>query len=239
MNDMANFARSQNQLAVSEFSKQFAVQYLKQNENLISVIHNPIEEKFIVKSPHFNRENNNILFLGKITESKGAFQLIKAFNVVGEIYKDWSLIMVGAGDIGKANLLVNSNLRSQVKFTGYLSRDEVMHSIDNAAFCVIPSYFETFGMTSLEVMARGKALIFTNSTSGPEIISNGLDGILINPRQVDEIIDSIFLLIRNQQLAKKIAFNGYKKVVKHFTTDSIVNNLLRHYYYTISEYEKN
>ena len=229
-NDISNFARTQKQTAVSNFSKQFVVDYLHQSEKLVSVIHNPIEVKLISEVPCYKRLKKTILFYGKITETKGAFQVIRAFNKLGNFYQDWTLILIGGGEIEKAKSILHPKLRDRVSFKGYLSRNEVISAIDTSAFCLIPSQFENFSMAPLEVMARGKALIYTSMTSGPEIIRNGYDGILVDPFNLNEIIVSLSLLIEGEQYTEKLAKNGYNTVRKNFTTDSIIKELVSHYY---------
>ncbi|MBS7254392.1 glycosyltransferase family 4 protein [Flavobacterium branchiicola] len=228
-NDIAHFGRTQNQTAVSDFSKQFVIDHLNQVEKLITVVHNPVEFKLIKEKPDFIRRSKTILFYGKIIKTKGAFQVINAFNVIGNLYLDWELLLIGGGEIEKAKSLLQPSLQNRVKFTGYLDRGQVVKAIDDSAFCLIPSQFENFSMAPLEVMARGKALIYTSATSGPEIIRTGYNGILVDPYNLEEIVENTKKLIENESYTEELALNGYSAVANNFTTEIISKKLISHY----------
>lgn len=80
--------------------------------------------------------------------------------------------MIGGGKIRAAQSLIDDQYRGRIKFTGYLSREEIKQKISSSLFCAIPSYFENFSLAAMEVMACGKALIYTNRASGPELIND-------------------------------------------------------------------
>lgn len=228
-NDIAHFARTQKQSAVSQFSKKFVVENLNQKENLIDVINNPIEHALIKTNPSFKRTENTILFYGKIISSKGAFQVINAFNIIGKIYEDWNLVLIGSGEIDRAKSLIEPCLRNRVIFKGYISREEVISMVDVSAFCLIPSQFENFSMVALEILARGKALIYTSLTSGPEIVIHGYNGKLVNPYSVEEIVSSAKSLIEDESLTNRLAINGYNSI-HNFNVNLISIDLVNHYY---------
>lgn len=228
-NDIAHFSRTQKQSAVSHFSKKFVVENFNLKEDLIDVIYNPIENTLIKTNPSFKRNGKTILFYGKIISSKGAFQVINAFNIIGKFYKDWDLVLIGSGEIDLAKSLIDPTLRNRVFFKGYVSREEVISMVDISTFCLIPSQFENFSMVALEILARGKALIYTRLTSGPEIITHGYNGILVNPYSVEEIVASVKSLIEDELLTNKLAINGYNRV-NNFKVDLISLDLLNHYY---------
>ena len=69
------------------------------------VIYNPLVGSFtnIINAPHIKRKNT-IVFLGKIIKTKGAFNLIKAFNIFAKRHPEYRLIMIGGGNIDKGKL---------------------------------------------------------------------------------------------------------------------------------------
>ena len=69
---------------------------------------------------------------------------------------------------------------NQIKLFGFCDRKFVAHKIDECAFACIPSYFENFSMVPLEIMARTRCLIFTERTSGNEVIINNEDGYIVS-----------------------------------------------------------
>ena len=80
-------------------------------------------------------------------------------------------------------------------------------------------------MVALEVMARSKALIYTNRTSGPELIEDGVDGFLVDPDDIDSIVEKIRLLSNDHVIRDRLAINGANTVKSRFTSSVIVNDL--------------
>jgi len=85
---------------------------------------------------------------------------------------------------------------------------EVVASSD---IVVIPSLGEGFGLTTLEACALGKPIIATNVGAIPEIIINEESGILVNPKNSNEIVKSVIYLLDNPYMTKKITFNAAKR----------------------------
>lgn len=228
-NDINNFSRSDYICAVSEFSANFITNHLGVFRDKISVIYNPIESSFFRNEIKENKSSNNIVFIGKVTEMKGAFKLIEAFNEIAHKYPDIILTFLGGGKIKNAKTKVVSSIQDRVFFDGYVSRNSIIDRIDNSMFCVIPSYFETFGMAAMEVLARRKALIFTKRASGPELIENGINGLLVEPNDKNQIIDAMEKLITDFNFRKSLETAGYIKAKKTYSEEIIVSQLEDYY----------
>lgn len=229
-NDFNNYSSVDYICAVSKFSAIFLVSLLKISSNNISVIYNPIENSFFNKNitPQLGLKKN-IVFLGKIKAAKGAFNLIKAFNQIANKYDDLTLTFLGKGEIETAKNLIDSNLANRIYFPGFLNRDQLQYEILNSLFCVIPSYFENFSLAALEVMSCKKALIYTKRASGPELITDGYDGLLVDPDNVHEISKAMMFLIENPKEREKMAELGYNNVKATFSENIIVSQLENYY----------
>ena len=223
-NDQRHFERCDYISAVS----QYAMNYIKANyvAHFMRevVIYNPIEDSFLNLSKS-SKSSNVILFIGKLTETKGCYSLLKAFNICAAINSDLELHLIGKGNVDEALLYINPEYRDRVKFLGFCNRKVICDEIDKCAFACIPSYFETFGMVALEIMARSRALIFTERTSGKEIIDDGVNGFVVNPEDINQIADKINMLVSNLTLRRKIEQNAYLKVYKNFMVSNIVDKM--------------
>ena len=227
-NDRRNFERAQAISAVSNYSANFVNTVLLQSPRTIEVIYNPIGEKEF--DPAIGTTGSNtILFFGKITETKGAFQVLKAFQAIAPAFPDWKLVMLGGGQIQLAEKAILSEYKSKIRLAGYVSRSEVMTGIRNAEFVVIPSYFENFSMAPLEVMAKRKALIYTKRTSGPEIIADGMNGLLVEPDDITDLQDKMRQLIEDQTFREQLAMKGFETVKEQFALGIILGRLVNHY----------
>lgn len=235
-NDKAHFQRVDAVSAVSHFSADFVKNHIL--DLPVDVIYNPIEKSIFYSTEKYP-EANIVLFFGKIVESKGAFSLIKAFNLVAKVNQEVQLVLIGNGEIDKAKQLIHNELKERVVFKSFMSKDELMKEIDKAYLCVLPSYFENFSMAALEVLARGRALIYTERSSGPELIQDGVNGWLVNPDDVQQIADKITFALNNPDITKLVAENGQTRCKARFSTDVIIPELEKYYSKQIYEFKKN
>ena len=227
-NDKNNYKRADVILATSNYGAKFVSNNLISSEIPITVIHNPIESELIVDHPK-GSATKNIVFIGKLVETKGAFVVLEAFNKIAEDYPDYHLNLIGSGDLNTCRSLVDKKYRDRVHFKGYMSRKAVIEHIDKASFCAVPSYFESFSMVALEVMARGKMLIYTRTTSGPEIINHLEDGLLVEPSSIEDVVEKMKIAIDDEALCKKMGIAARDKIEQKFSIDQIVLKLEEQY----------
>lgn len=225
-NDTAFFNSVDNILSVSSFAGRFVNEVLGVSRQC-DVIYNPFT--YSSKSEIETERDNIIVFLGKIVKTKGAFNLLEAFNTFAKKYPDYKLIMIGGGDIDCGRKIVNPELLHRVVFTGYLSKREIEEYLRRAAFCVIPSYFENFSMAALEVMGAGNILIYTKETSGPEVIDDGINGFLIDPHNPDSISEKMTFVANHLELLADMRSVAQKSIITRFSEQVIIEKLERYY----------
>ncbi len=234
LNDKLFFESVDKILSVSKFAADFVNKKLNV-KNKCDIIYNPLVDTFINYAKGITvKRTNNIVFLGKIIETKGAFNLIKAFNQFSLKHPDYTLTMIGGGMLDKGKAIASNFTKDKIKFTGYLQPEEIASYLRSAAFCVIPTFFETLGVAALEVMGCENILIYTTTSSGPELINDGIDGFLVNPHDVDEIsnkMDYVAVNIESLQSMREVAANKVKSV---FSEQIIIDQLENYYTNQIS-----
>ena len=77
-------------------------------------------------------------------------------------------------------------------------------------------------MAALEVLARKKALIYTCRTSGPELIEDGQNGLLVDPDDIMQLFLKMRLLLSDPELCDRLAENGYNMCHRRFSTEAII-----------------
>lgn len=228
-NDKHFFESVDRILSVSKFAANFV------NEQLgvvakCDVIYNPLVNTFTNLSKDINVEReNSIVFLGKIIKTKGAFNLLAAFNSFSKTHPEYKLVMIGGGDIKKGKSIVSGHAKDKVCFTGYLKPMEIAKYLKSAAFCVIPTFFENFSVAALEVMGCENILIYSTTSSGPEVIEDGIDGFLVNPYDVTAIEEKMSYVTENLDLLSSFRDIAKKKVINTFSENVIVNQLESYY----------
>lgn len=228
-NDKAFLESCDKILSVSKFSADFINNQLGVDKN-VDVIYNPLVSTFADLAKDINVERTkSIVFLGKIFETKGAFNLIKAFNNFAKTHEDYQLIMIGGGFIEQGKEMVEEDLRNRVTFTGFLQAPDIARYLKSAAFCVIPTFFENFSVAALEVMGCENILIYTTEASGPETITDGVDGFLVNPHDVKAIEEKMSYVADNLDQLIPMRKVAADKIRTLFSENIIINKLEAYY----------
>ncbi len=203
------------------------VEILKMKKKKIEIIPSGIDVNYINKIK-VGKKNRTILYAGRLVPQKKVDILLKAFALSGV---DAELKIIGEGK--EYNRLVNLSkslgIENRVHFTGQLKRHEdVIKEMKKASLFVLPSQRECFGITVLEAMCSGTAVIST-ATEGPkDIIKNGVDGFVIELGNEKELSEKIKLVIEDTKKRRKIESNARKKA-KKYDWDNIVKRIAKIY----------
>lgn len=195
-----------------------------------------------IKIPNIKLENNidknMILFAGSVVPRKGVTELIKSMPKVFEKFPNTILKLAGKNlykidsedyEIYLRKFIPNE-FQKNIEFLGTLNREkELMPLIQKAKFCVFPSHVEAFSLAPIEAMALRKAVIFTKYVSGPELIEDGISGLLADTKNPDDIANKIIELLKDDELCRKIAIKGKERVDKIFSYDKWINENIRFY----------
>jgi len=95
-----------------------------------------------------------------------------------------------------------------------------------AHVCVYPSYIETFGYAPAEAMSVGKPVIYSNTGPGPELIQDGISGLLCDPSSPAEIANRIGHVLRSPALALGLAGNARLTALRMFNRESWTPRML-------------
>jgi glycosyltransferase involved in cell wall biosynthesis len=149
----------------------------------LTIINNLVEIEDISRMKHYQDGKVKFLFLGKICEAKGIFDLMKVFDDYRSDFKGrYSLVVAGNGEVQRFQKVISQrHLNDEVKYAGWV-KDEVKTSLlYECDIYVLPSYKEGLPISVLEAMAHGKAVISTNVGGIPEIVRSGYNGWLFDP----------------------------------------------------------
>jgi rhamnosyl/mannosyltransferase len=183
-----------------------------------------------VFKPSEKRSKNDVLYVGRIEKNsdwKGIIYLLEAILIAKRIKSDISLRLVGSGDRVEYFKMYTQKLRinKNVKFVGSKINNKLILEYQSSKVIVLPSITESesFGMVLIEAMACKKPVIGSNIGGIPCVIDNGVNGLLVPPKDPQALADAIIKILKNTQLAKKMGEEGYKKVIKNFTWEKQIN----------------
>ncbi len=199
-------------LPVSESAKKEIEKYFKANYKIIP---NGIDiEKFnpnVKPHPKMSGDFKKILYVGRLEERKGLEYLLRAFPLIKKEIKDAKLFVVGKGHLEDYFKKLASKFGSDVEFVGYVPFEELPSFYAGCdVYCSPATGGEAFGIVLLEAMATGKPVCASRIEGYSEVIKDGENGLLFEPKNPQDIADKIIKILKDENLRKKLIENGLK-----------------------------
>ncbi|MES2704635.1 MAG: glycosyltransferase family 4 protein [Bacteroidota bacterium] len=172
---------------------------------------------------------NQVVYTGALVSFKGIYQLMKAWNIVHARMQGVTLQVYGKGDVARARAELNKEAAGTVIFNGHIPREALMLALRSASIAVFPSYIESFAFGPMEAMENNTTVIYTKRVSGPELIEDGINGILIDPDNYEDIADKIIYLLRHKSENDVMAGKGRTTIKQRFDIEVIAAQNLAFY----------
>lgn len=169
-------------------------------------------------------------FVGRLTKDKGIRELVQAFLKVNSKRPDSRLIIVGEFETGDPVDEVTKRIIStndNIIHAGYQRDVRSYLSIMNVF--VLPSYREGFGVSLIEAAAMNIPSISSNITGCNEIIKDGYNGILVEPRSILDLYNAMITLINDPDLLVKMSLVSREYVVRHYEQKDVWKNSVDSY----------
>ncbi|MBF2067349.1 MAG: glycosyltransferase family 4 protein [Calothrix sp. C42_A2020_038] len=223
------FSKSTRFIVLSESWKKFYVDNLKLKVEQVTVLPNPVRLPSQVPERQ-NSSTVSFVFLGRIGQRKGAFDLISAFAKLSEKHKQRaSLTLAGDGEGEKARDLVKSlELTSSINILDWVNQTQRDELLNQANVFVLPSYNEGLPMALIEAMSWSLPVITTPVGGIPELVINYDNGLLVNPGDIQQLSDAIESLIKDEQLRLMLGQRA-RASVAHLDIVNYMNSLTKIY----------
>jgi glycosyltransferase involved in cell wall biosynthesis len=197
--------------------------YLENHLNCkINLIYHGIdlEEKIEFKNKYLKKKKI-ILSIGQLKEKKGFKYLIKACEILKDKNIDFYCEIIGEGPEREnlETLIKDLHLKDFVCLKGAMTHKKVMEKFNDATIfvlsCVPAKNMDRDGIPNvlLEAMLNSVPVISTKFSGIPEVIQNGINGLLVDPEDYNALAESIVKLLASQELRKSLASSG-KKIIK-------------------------
>jgi glycosyltransferase involved in cell wall biosynthesis len=161
------------------------------------------------------------VFVGRIDSGKRVDFLIDTFTSCIQQYPNVHLIIIGDGpERVKIKSMVNDNI------TLLGTVDNVNEYLMASDLLVSPTLAEGMSNVILEAMSTGLPVITTNVCSNPEIITNGINGILLDIHDKDGFVKNMVQLLSDYDLASAMATSARKAVENRFSIKKVAENYL-------------
>jgi len=160
-----------------------------------------------------------MISVSNLKKTKGIDLNLQALAALVPKYPNLQYIIVGDGE-ERQNLeaLTDSlGLRSKVVFTGRLPHSEVIKQMAAADLFSLPSWQEGFGVVYIEAMALGVPVIGVRGEGIEDVIISGQNGLLVEPRNVQDLTGAVDNLLSRPDFARQLAEAGRDTVLKGYT----------------------
>ncbi len=187
-----------------------------------------------------------LLYVGRLSPEKGVHVLLDAFPKVVDRYPEARLDIVGSEGIMPVEYLLScslapshlaelkrfystgysvsdlrkripQNLASRVTFHGQVSHDELPNYYNSADTYINPTYYESFGMSNIEAMACGTAVVTTPVGAVPEVVEHDRTGILVAPGNSSALADGIIKILHDSPLRHSISKTACERAISCFS----------------------
>ena len=238
-----SFRRADHLCAVSRFVAETTRQLLGLGGAEIDVIPNPVDVSRFAPSSR-PEEEETIVFVGTVCEKKGVRQLVEAMPLGLErrpaarlriVGPDWIDPASGASYIEGLRRAIPATAAPHIELAGGVPNAELPRILGAAAVAVYPSHMEALPVAWLEAMAMGKAVVASRTGPGPEVIEDGVSGLLCDPHDPRSIADAIVRLLDDPGLRRRLGAAARARAERHFSTDVAVERNERFYRRCIGE----
>lgn len=206
---------------------------LRNSATRVTRIHNALPGP---PAPRSELTARRIVAAGRLTPMKGFDLLIRAFAEVRARHPDWQLCIYGSGGSEQRlrNLVQRHDLHENVLLMGKTDRME--QEMAKGSIYALSSRFEPFGMVLTEALSAGLPIVSFDCPHGPgEILTPGVDGLLVPPEDVSALADGICRLIEDDALRHRFA-RAAVETAGEFSMETIGSQWTR-LFRTVSELE--
>lgn len=211
-------------IVLSEEWREFFVENAVCDSNKIAVLHNAV---LIPSENVVNYRSKQVLFLGRLGERKSPDTLLRAAKEVLTRHPSATFVFGGDGDIEsyqKLSRQLGVDINSQ--FVGWVTdEDKELLFAQSAIFC-LPSKNEGMPMSVLEAMAHGLATVATPVGGVPQVIDDGVDGLLIPVGDSNTLAKVLTSLLEDTAMKERIGQAGRKKIMEQFGMDAYLNKII-------------
>jgi teichuronic acid biosynthesis glycosyltransferase TuaC len=192
----------------------------------MKVIYNGVDAQMFAPAPT-EAFPNTILSVGNLIPIKGHELVLRALATV--LPRHPHLLIEIIGDGPERNRLVklaaDLNLSERVRFIGRQTRKQVADAMRRSVLFVLPSRYEGLGCVYLEAMSTEKPVIACHGQGIDEIIRHGSNGWLIEPGNLQELIEALSELIQNKQLRRQLGGAARQTILQRFTSSHQASQL--------------
>ncbi len=217
-------------IVVSKIMRQMVLELGCPKEKIVYNVYGP-QPEFEKVAPTFSKKQ--FLAVGRFTDKKAPYYTILAFKEVLKSHPDAKLLMAGDGALYNMskNLIRFYNLEENIKLLGVISPKQYRTFLEESLAFVQHSIraengdMEGTPLAILEASLAGLPVVSTNHAGIPDVIVNGVTGLLSNEHDVEAMVTNMLMLLNDIQLVKKMGKAGKKNIKENFNLERHIASL--------------
>ncbi|MCK5064058.1 MAG: glycosyltransferase family 4 protein [Candidatus Fermentibacteraceae bacterium] len=224
---------------ISHFNRAFLLKRFGETfDNKMKITHLGLESKSLPGREKSSSDMPTVMCVASgLVPKKGVDVLLQACKTLQSRYIRFRCIIAGTDQAGDRlehfrKAVKECGLDKIVEFRGLMSSKQVLEAVSSATLFVLPSVEAPNGdmdgipVALMEAMGIGVPAISTKLTGIPELIEDGVNGLLTTPGNHEELADAIEKLLTDPDLAEDLASHGREKVLKDFSVDRYTDDLI-------------
>lgn len=225
-------------IVLSESWRKYYVFNCQLSPEKVIVLRNPVEYPIVAPSRD-DSQPIKLLFLGKINQRKGIYDLLNSYAAFKQNCQiPVKLIIAGSGEIELTLKLAEKlGISQDLNFLGWINPVQKNELLAQVHGFVLPSYNEGLPMALLEAMSWGLSIITTPVGGIGEVIKDRETGLLVEPGNIEQLTAAIRLLVTDHSLRSTLGVKAREKAAE-FKIDNYTDSLSGLYFKTLETSKK-
>ena len=222
-------------IACGEMVKKNLVDYYDLLDNQVTVIHNAVKPFVgeIIEDPLVKKLHDEGCFvignIGRLSEQKGMEYYIKAIPEVIKECPQARFVIAGSGE-DESKLKELSEYIGADKYLTFLGyRNDVQNLMSQLDLIVLSSLWEGLPLTPIEAFSVGKTIVATAVDGTPEVVKDGENGLLVEAKNVEQLVQKIIWVIINQENKTKMELNAKRTFEESFSIEVFTKQVIDYY----------
>jgi glycosyltransferase involved in cell wall biosynthesis len=213
-------------VSISEFNRNFLIDQCGDQGTPIHVVHCGVDSRRYGGGQRVRRPDGQLVAVcvARLEEKKGHAVLIEALAGGGPGLERVHLDLIGDGELRQEleRQVERLGLRDRVRFHGSIPEEEVSAALERADLFVLPSVrtaggeMEGIPVSLMEALATGLPAVATRLSGIPELVRDGLTGVLAEPGSVDELRAALRRIVDDPEGAARMGAEGRRLVEREF-----------------------
>jgi glycosyltransferase involved in cell wall biosynthesis len=185
----------------------------------------------LISKLKLNDDDFVYVYVGRLVTDKGINEMIDAFNQLSFQYKKIKLLLVGTyePELDPLKNITKKIIRNNINIISVGYQNDIRPFLSISDIFVFPSYREGFPNVLMQAGAMGIPSIVTNINGSNEIIIEGLNGVIIEPKDVSSLKLKMTEFYKNRQFHLKLKNNSRINILNRYDQSLVWDSLLKEY----------